>query len=134
MNPHDHTDLERLIRNSVSGIERKIIIERLGGQITKDGDDLIQIDKDCQCDDNGVIQESNIFNIRFYACGCRADGRKNFGGVDYLGHVVCSKHFYRCIRCRRPLSIRTVKPLDGICYCAKCRRIVKLLRFLGLKK
>lgn len=134
MNEQEREQLERLLQNTFTGIERKTIIERIGGRVAKDGDDLIQIDKDCRLDESGGIQESNIFNIKFYACGCRADGKQNFGGVDYKGNIVCSKHYYRCIKCRRSLSILTVKPIDGICYCSKCARVTKILRFFGLKK
>lgn len=134
MNEQQRAMLEQLIQNARSGLEKKIIIERLSGKAVKDGDDLIQIDKESYLESDGNIKETNIFKIRTYSCGCQAFGRNNFGGVDHKGNIVCKRHFYRCIRCRRPLSVLTVKPIDGICYCARCRRIVKFLRFFGLKK
>lgn len=126
--------LERVLSNSLSGIENKVIIERVVGKVVKEGDDLIEIEKQCQLDENGGIQEIHIFKIKTYACGCRANGRNNFGGIDFKGNVVCAKHYYRCIRCRKPLSILTVKAINGIAYCPSCARITKILRFFGLKK
>jgi hypothetical protein len=134
MNEQEKAALERLLQSSLTGIEKKTIIERLTGRIVKDGDDFIQIDKESKLDEDGSIREFNIFSVRIYSCGCKSTGRSNFGGVDYRGNVVCNKHYYRCLRCRRALSILTVKPIDGICYCARCSRVVKFLRFLGLKK
>jgi len=126
--------LLRILQNSHSGLEEKTTTERICGQVTQEDNELIRIDKNSHMTENGGIREVNIFNIRTYACGCRVDGRANFGGVDYKGNFVCSKHFYRCIRCRKALSILTVKPIRGYCYCRRCARIVKFLRFIGLKK
>jgi len=134
MNQDSKEIIARLLQGSEAGIEKKTTIERLGGQVTIKNSDFIQIDKDCQLDENDSIREVTIFNIKVFACGCKANGRENFGGVDYMGNLTCNKHFYRCIRCRRPLSTITVKPINGYCYCARCARIVKFLRFLGLKK
>jgi hypothetical protein len=134
MNEQEREMLAGLLQNNLSGVEKKIIIEKISGRVVQDGDDLIQIDKDCHLDESGGIREINIFRIKVFACGCRADGRNNLGGVDYKGNIVCSRHFYRCIRCRKPLSSLTVKSINGFCYCARCHRIVKILRFFGLKK
>jgi len=133
VNSNEGEILKRLLQNSLSGIERKTTIEKISGQVIKDGD-LIQVDKDSHLDERGGIREIDIFRIKVYACGCRVDGRTNFGGVDYKGNIVCVKHYYRCVRCRRSLSVLTVKPINGYCYCARCARIVKFLRFLGLRK
>jgi hypothetical protein len=124
----------RILQNSQAGLKRKTVVEKVGSQVTSKDSDLIQIDTDSCLDEGGGIKEVDIFNIKVFACGCKVDGRSNFGGIDYKGNIVCSRHYYRCIRCRRPLSTLTVKPIKGYCYCARCARIVKFLKFLGLKK
>jgi|GEM_PF-3272767 hypothetical protein len=134
MDDRERAELERLLQNSQAGIEKKTIIERLSGKIADGSEDFIQIDKETQLESDGTIREISVFKIGIYACGCKSNGRSNFGGVDYKGNIVCAKHFYRCVRCHRPLSVLTVKSIKGYCYCARCARIVKLLRFLGLKK
>lgn len=132
-NPNEREQMIRLIQNSLAGIEHKTIIERLGGRIV-DGGDLIQIDNECRVEEGGGLREVNVFQIKYYSCGCRADGRSNFGGIDYKGNVACQLHWFRCIRCRRPLSTLTMKAIHGVAYCKRCYRISKFRRFLGLKK
>lgn len=134
MNQDPKELLMRLLQNSQSGIENKRTIERVCGEVKHENGDLIQIDKECYLDETGGVREVNITNIRVYACGCKVEGRANFGGMDYKGNLVCVRHFFRCIRCRRPLSILTVKAINGICYCSRCVRIVKIKRFFGLRK
>jgi hypothetical protein len=134
MNEEEREKLERLLRSSLSGIEKKIIIEKLTGRVIKNGEELIKIEKESRLDGDGGIKTIDVFKISVFACGCKADGRRNFGGIDYKGNVVCNRHYYRCLRCRKPLSILTVKPINGIAYCERCSRIVKILRFFGLKK
>jgi len=133
-NEDENERLLKLLLENLSGIEKKRIIERITAGAIKVDDNLIQIDKESELDETGGIRQVDTFNIRTFACGCKSNGRSSLGGVDYKGNVVCTKHFYRCIRCRRPLSSLTVKPIHGIAYCPRCKRVVKLLRFFGLKK
>jgi hypothetical protein len=133
-NEDENERLVRMLMDSLSGIEKKRIIERITGTVVRNNDNLIQIDKESQLDRDGGIRQVDTFNLKVFACGCKSDGRGNWGGVDYRGNITCAKHFYRCIRCRRPLSSLTVKPIKGIAYCARCRRVVRFLRFFGLKK
>jgi hypothetical protein len=133
-NEDENEKLLKMLLDNLSGIEKKRIIERITGRVIQENDDLIQIDKESQLDETGGIRQVDTFNIRVFACGCKSNGRSNFGGIDFAGNVACSKHFYRCIRCRRPLSSLTVKPIHGIAYCPRCKRVVKFLRFFGLKK
>ena len=132
-NPNERERMIRLLQDSLAGIEHKTTVERLGGMIMN-GEDLIQIDKDSHLGEGGGIREVQTFNVRVYSCGCRADGRSNFGGIDYKGNVACQLHWFRCIRCRRPLSTLTMKAIHGVAYCKRCYRISKFRRFLGLKK
>jgi len=134
MTREEQEKLIMLLQNSQSGLERKTTVEKITGQINLEDGDLIQVDKNCFLDENNSIQEVNVFLIKTFACGCKADGRSNLGGVDYKGNVVCIKHLYRCVRCQRPLSTLTVKSIKGYCYCAKCALIVKFFKFLGIKK
>jgi hypothetical protein len=134
MTQEEQEKLLMLLQNSQSGLEKKTVIERITGRVKLKDGDLIQIDKDCFLDENNAIREINVFNVKVFSCGCKADGRSNLGGVDYKGNVVCIKHFFRCVRCQRPLSTLTVKSIQGYCYCGRCARIVKFLKFLGIKK
>jgi hypothetical protein len=131
-NPAEREEMIRLLQGSLAGIEHKTTVERLGGMIMN-GEDLIQIDNDSHLAEGGGIREVQTFKIRVYTCGCRADGRTNFGGIDYRGNVACSRHFWRCLDCLRPLSILTVRTINGVAYCRRCYRIEKLKRFFGLK-
>lgn len=126
--------IARLLQDIQSGIESKKTIEKINGQVTIDDAELIEIIKEAHLGANGGIEEKNIINIKVFACGCKVQDRTNWGGIDYKGNICCIKHFYRCVRCRRPLSTLTVKPVNGFCYCARCARIVQLKKFLGLKK
>ena len=134
MNQDPRELLARLLQDSQAGIEKKKTVERIVGQVTLENSDLIQIDKDSHYGENDGIHEVNTINIKVFACGCKVQDRSNWGGIDYKGNVCCIRHFYRCVRCRRPLSTLTVKSIHGYCYCARCARIVKFLKFLGLKK
>jgi len=134
MTQEEQEKLLMLLQNSQSGLEKKTTIEKITGHISLEDGDMIQVEKNCFLDENESIREISVFNVKVFSCGCKADGRSNLGGVDYKGNVVCNKHLFRCIRCQRPLSTLTVKTIQGYCYCAKCARIVKFLRFLGIKK
>ncbi len=134
MTQEEQEKLFMLLQNSQSGIEKKTTVEKITGQISLDDGDIIQIEKNCILDENDNIREDTVFNVKVFSCGCKANGRSNFGGIDYKGNVACVKHFFRCVRCQRPLSTLTVKSIKGYCYCARCARIVKFLGFLGIKK
>lgn len=118
-------DMEKLLKILGNQIESKNTTERLvTGSIKEDGN-IFEVKKSSSLE-NGGITENTTFNLRILDCGCISHGRKNVSGVDYKGYVVCPRHFFRCLRCHRPLSIKTVKPQNGICYCSRCSFIRKL--------
>jgi len=111
--------IERLRALLSSQAESKTIIERIIPGSIKHNNKMIEVNVTGGLE-NGSLTEKTIFNVPVYDCGCKSEGRSNLGGIDYKGNIVCVKHFFRCGRCHRPLSILTVKPKNGRCYCGWC--------------
>lgn len=132
----NNEELERFIRILSNGIEKKITTERISDEDIKQSGKIIEITKDTSLDNStGSIQEQVTFNIRTLSCGCVVQGRQDLGGIcQKCGNIVCKRHFYRCLRCRKGLCCKCVSSIETLVYCKRCSRIVKLLRFLRFKK
>ena len=132
----DNEELERFLRTLSNGIEKKITTESISDEDVKATGKIIEITNDTSLNENtGGIQEQITFKIRTLSCGCVAQGRQDIGGIcQKCGNIVCKKHFYRCLRCRKGLCCKCVSSIESIVYCKKCARITKFLRLLRLKK
>ena len=74
---------------------------------------------------NGSLHDYKRFKRRFYDCGCIAKNL-NPGAKCYKGHLPCSNHSYRCLRCRRSVCIKCLESINGVVFCRWCSVIRKI--------
>lgn len=122
--------IEKLKIIGQSLISAKQTTEQISDEAMKPGDPAFQVESLSGVANGGLVEQITFKRKIFPGCGCICHDAKDIAGIDYKGNLTCKKHFYRCLRCRRPLSPKTVKAIKGYAYCEWCS-FVKKITFRG---